>query len=399
MNRPIPLRTIYLIPAALALLAGADAALLLLGVKAPVSFSRLAEVHGYLMTLGFVGTLIALERAVALKRWWGFLSPAALGLGSVLLLSPVPLAAAFSACFVGILAMCANYIPLWKRSRDAAILVQLLGSVTGACATLLLIAGVPIRVLVAWLATFLILTIFGERLELARVSLLPRDAFLLFAASLLLVFVLAVSLLWPALATSIFGGLLLSTTLWLASKDVARKLVRSSGQSRFMASCMIGGYTWLCVAALIWMGGPAFQGPRYDAVIHGVFLGFTMSMIMAHASTILPAVIRRPLPYRSVMWIPAVLLHVSLLLRIWLGDFLGFASALTFGGVLNVVSVVGFFAVAIVSCTVGSRFTKRPEKFSQKRSRTAQPQPPTQDPELSFADAHQSAHQASVETP
>ena len=39
-------------------------------------------------------------------------------------------------------------------------------------------------------------------------------------------------------------------------------------------------------------------GPAYDAVVHAVFLGFTLSMIMAHAPVILPAVLRRPLPYR-----------------------------------------------------------------------------------------------------
>ncbi|MGJ3560863.1 hypothetical protein ACR6C2_30315 [Streptomyces sp. INA 01156] len=60
-----------LLPAGLALLAGLDAALLLLGLPAPVTADRLPEVHGVLMVLGFVGTLIALERAVALGRPWG----------------------------------------------------------------------------------------------------------------------------------------------------------------------------------------------------------------------------------------------------------------------------------------------------------------------------------------
>ena len=33
------------------------------------------------LVLGFVGTVIALERAVALRRWWAYLAPAALGGG------------------------------------------------------------------------------------------------------------------------------------------------------------------------------------------------------------------------------------------------------------------------------------------------------------------------------
>ena len=62
----------FLLPAALALLAGLDAALMLLGLPAPVTAERLPDVHGMLLVLGFVGTLIALERAVALRHPAGF---------------------------------------------------------------------------------------------------------------------------------------------------------------------------------------------------------------------------------------------------------------------------------------------------------------------------------------
>lgn len=44
-------RTALLLPAGLALLSGLDAALLLLGLPAPVDAERLPEVHGMLMVL------------------------------------------------------------------------------------------------------------------------------------------------------------------------------------------------------------------------------------------------------------------------------------------------------------------------------------------------------------
>ena len=50
---------VLLAPAGIALLAGLDVALMLLGLPAPVRVDRLPEVHGMLMVLGFVGTLIA----------------------------------------------------------------------------------------------------------------------------------------------------------------------------------------------------------------------------------------------------------------------------------------------------------------------------------------------------
>ncbi len=46
----------FLLLAGLSLLAGLDAALLLLGLPAPVTTERLPEVHGILLVIGFVGT-------------------------------------------------------------------------------------------------------------------------------------------------------------------------------------------------------------------------------------------------------------------------------------------------------------------------------------------------------
>jgi hypothetical protein len=330
-----------------------DAALLLLGFPAPLTFSRLADVHGYLMTLGFVGTLISLERAVALSKWWGYLSPVTMGLGGLLLLSPVPLTIAFMCSLVGITGMCVNYAVLWRRNRDEAVLIQTLGAAVAAIATLLLISGVPIRVVVSWLAVFLILTICGERLELARLALARRDGTVLLVLSCAIVLTLLGALLWPIVGYPLLGAEILGLTIWLGSRDVAMKLIRTDGLRRFMAACMLAGYFWLGVAGAVWLLGPAFEGVRYDAVIHAVFIGFTMSMIMAHASTILPAVLRRPLPYRAFMWVPALLLHASLLVRLWIGDALGVLEAVEYGGLVNVIALLLFFGTAVVSSILG----------------------------------------------
>jgi len=65
--------------------------------------------HGPLMVSAFFGTVISLERAVALGRLWGYASPLAAGLGGVFLLINSPLlgfalmvlaAAVFVACGV-----------------------------------------------------------------------------------------------------------------------------------------------------------------------------------------------------------------------------------------------------------------------------------------------------------
>jgi hypothetical protein len=76
----------------LALLAGLWAALLMLGLGVPAPRPDFAEVHGPLMVLGFLGTLIALERAVAVDVTAGYAAPAAAGAGGLALALGLPLA-------------------------------------------------------------------------------------------------------------------------------------------------------------------------------------------------------------------------------------------------------------------------------------------------------------------
>ncbi|HSA41266.1 MAG TPA: hypothetical protein P5061_11660, partial [Mycobacterium sp.] len=92
-----------------------------------------------------------------------------------------------------------------------------------------------------------------------------------------------------------------------------------------------------------------------DAVVHAVMLGFVMSMIMAHAPVILPAVLRRPLPYTRWLYLPVALLHASLLLRIVVGDGRDIQGAVSTGGVLNIVAIVVFVVIAAGSAVRGAR--------------------------------------------
>ncbi len=346
-----PPRALLMLPAGLALLAGLDAALMLLDVPAPVRADRLPEVHGVLLVLGFVGTVVALERAVALRRWYGYLAPAALGLGGLLLISPAPMRAGQIALLVGAVAMTLNYVPLWQRQHDEAVAVQALGAVTATGAAALWLGGVDVATLLPWLVGFPVLTIAGERLELARIAMGPRAGAVLIGLGSATTAAIAATVLWPAAGTPLFGLSLLALTCWLAAHDVARRTIRAGGAVRFSAAAMLAGYVWLGLAGAVWLLGVPDHHAAYDTVIHAVFLGFTMSMILAHAPTILPAVLRRPLPYHPVMWAPLLLLHAGLLLRIWIGDGLGVDAAWRAGGVLNVVALLLFAATVLTLLT------------------------------------------------
>jgi hypothetical protein len=334
-----------------------DAALLLLGVWAPLSFARVAELHAPLMVFGFVGTFIVLERAVAARRAWGYAAPLLFGLGSLVLLSPLPDAVGKSMIALGFLALLCVYVVIRHRSPAAAIDIQILGAVSGLAAVILWLSNAQVSAIVPGMAVFLILTIAGERLELARISpqLDARAERLGLAASLLLVVTAAIAPLWPAAGYPLLGAALVLLVVWLFRYDVATRLVSTKGLPRYMAVCLLAGYVWLLVPAGIWIiTGQVASGPGYDAALHAIFLGFVMSMIMAHAPVILPAVLRKPLPYRWFLYLPVALLHTSLAVRLLGGDAWGNVDALHWGGALNVIAVLLFAVLAVSSAVMGA---------------------------------------------
>jgi hypothetical protein len=350
---PAP-RALLAVPAAVAMVVGVDAGLTLLGVWSPVPSGRLGEAHGLLMVLGFVGTLVALERAVALGSPWGYAVPALLGSGALALLAPGVSRLGHPLLVAGTAGLCLLYVPLWRRQRDDAVLVSALGAVLALGGAVLVLGGADVALALPWLAGFVVLTIAGERLELARLEMPPGAGASLVLLGLAVTLAVPAATMWPRAGAGALGLVVLLLAAWLASYDVARRTVRGRGLPRFAAACMLAGQAWLAVAGGVWLVvGHPVEGAAYDALVHAVFLGFAISMIMAHAPSILPAVTRVPLPYRPAMWAPWLLLQVSLAVRLWGGDALGSDLAREVGGAGNAVALLLFFIVAAASTVLG----------------------------------------------
>ncbi|MFV0428242.1 MAG: hypothetical protein ACK5KO_02260, partial [Arachnia sp.] len=321
-----------LLPAGISLLVGIDAGLILLQAPAPLPMARLAEVHGPLMVLGFLGTLIALERAVALQAPWGYLAPVLLGLAGLSLIAGIPLAATILLALQGLGTLIAVLFALWQRRHDDAVLAQAFGACLALLATVVL-SRVEIAAVVPLLGAFIVVTIAAERIEL---SVLGRPAG---ATSMLLTMALIVggaatsTLVEPRVGSRLFGAALLGLVAWLAPRDVAVRLARSVGLPRYSAVAMLAGYLWLAVAGGAWLVSGVTTDPGvYDVQVHAVFLGFAMSMVLAHAPVILPGVLGRAIPYRGAFWIPLLALHASLLLRV-AGDLAAAPGVQVAGGV------------------------------------------------------------------
>lgn len=349
-------RLIWMLPAGVALLAGVDAGLLLLGLPAPIDGSRLPEVHGMLLVLGFVGTLISLERATALRRWYGYTAPMLLGLGGLALVFPaVPLVIAKYVLVAGAAAFVIVYIPLWRRQHDAALLTQLLSAGLALVGAILWLIPDSMSHVLPWIIGFVVLTIAAERVELARITMGPKAGLRLLVHAWAMVAALVIGIALPDAGAVLLGVVLLSLTGWLVAHDVARRTVRSTGVTRYMAACIMAGYVWLALAGVVLLLGRPDAQPQYDAVVHAIFLGYTFSMIMAHATTILPAVLGISLPYNPAFWIPAALLQIALIVRIFVGDAWGIPAGWQSGGVLGAVALVLFVLTAIISAIRGPR--------------------------------------------
>lgn len=359
-------RLVVLVMALAAALSGLDAALLRVGVAAPVHSGSIADQHGVLMVYGFLGTAIALERAVALQAGarraaWAYAAPAAGGLGAVLVIlqaaGVVPAGRALpgGAWVASMGVFVAIYLAVWRRQQSYAVLVQLLGALAGLFGAALWARGLEVAAVVPWWAGLLVLTIVGERLELARVAFMaPAVERRILAASCLMVLALAATVLSPAWGYPLLGLALGVLMVDVGMHDIAWRTVRARGLTRFMAACMLAGYGWALVSALVWIvGGPALDGYRYDIVVHSLTIGFVMSMILAHAPVIVPALARRPLPYHPVMWAVWGLLHVGLLVRVVSGARAAVAGW-QLGGTLSVVALLAFLASTVTLVVRGA---------------------------------------------
>lgn len=372
-----------IILAAASLLLAIGAALVRLGWDVPVPNYDYLIAHGPMMVCGFLGTVICLERAIALNRAWGFAFPWILGSAGVWQAfypsgqEPLALFILGSVGLLGIFAVFLRKHPSFHTAVEAlAVLMWVVGNG-------LRWAGWPLFAVVPWWLCFLVLTIAGERLELSRLLGPSRSVRALFIVSVstsalgaclsALGFAMGrgktdiISTEWGDLFTDplygagvrCLGAGFALLALWCLRNDIARKSLRVPGLSRYMAICLIVGYVWLLIAGVLGLAGGGYTGGMvFDAMLHTVFIGFVFSMIFAHAPVILPAVAGISFPFTRILYLPLVLLHASLALRIG-SDLTFWYVGRAWGGMLNGVAILVFVLSVLITITVIRRL--RPE--------------------------------------
>lgn len=342
-----PWRVPLLILGFASLIVGVGAGLLRLGWSVPQPAAALAAFHGPLMVSGFFGTVISLERAVALARRWAYLGPLAAGAGGLALILGVAPALAQVLLALGSAVLLAGSVSVFLRQRALFTFTLAAGAASWLTGNLLWLGGLSVYEVVPWWAGFLVLTIAGERLELSRFLPPSPIAQRAFAA------VLAGLTFGMALQAQLFGAALVALTLWLLRQDIARRTVKEKGLTRFIAVCLLSGYAWLAVAGTIMLGaGLAPGSAAYDAALHALMLGFVFSMVFGHAPIIFPAVLRVAVPYHPLFYAPLALLHLSLLVRL-AGDAASMPELRGAGGLLNAVALAAFILNTVAAVIRG----------------------------------------------
>ncbi len=357
----------------LALLAALWAGLLRLGWGLPAIEPGLYVAHGPLMVCGFLGTLISLERAVALGEGWSYSAPILSGAGALALIVGIPDPAGPFLITLGSLGLIASFIAILRRQTALFTITMALGAVAWFVGNCLWLYRIPVIEMFFWWTGFLVLTIVGERLELSRLTgLAERNRLPLLLGTGVFLAGLVTGLHLPALGLRLAGLGMLAMALWLVRYDLARRTVKQAGLTRFIAANLLAGYFWLGAGGLAWLWfGDDLTTFHYDVMLHTVFLGFVFSMIFAHAPIIFPAVLRRPLPYRRTFYVHSALLHLSLLLRIG-GDLWAWDTAYRWGGLLNVIALlvfVGNTGHAVVCGMMRTRESAPPQGALPKASR------------------------------
>ncbi|MGH7816475.1 MAG: hypothetical protein ACREOR_03715 [Candidatus Binatia bacterium] len=349
--------------AGFSLVTGLWAGLVRLGWLLPLPNEQFVLVHGPLMVVGFLGTLIGLERAVALARAWPYGIPILTGMSSLATLTALPFQLSASMAGAASLLLLLVFVALYRQYPAEHFVIMALSAISWLVGNILWLMGFPLFSAVPWWVGFLVLMIGGERVELARIRQPPARVRVRFYLGVGIFFVglgLSLSEFYIGLRVAAVG--LLTIALWLLRYDLAWHSARQTGLPRYIALSLIAGYFWLALGAALWLGSAQFfsAGPRYDAMLHMIFLGFVFSMIFAHAPIILPTITGLPLPFQHCFYLHAGLLHASLLLRV-AGDLGAWLSLQRWGGLLNALAVILFLLNNVRAVRKGARISTRPK--------------------------------------
>ncbi len=308
-------------------------------------FTMAAASHGAIMTGGFIGTLITLEKIIPLKKKVLYVLPVLSGISVVLFFAQQPVIAkvCLVTASVGLSLVFLGYL---LREKSLIYALMMAGALCWFVGNVLLLINGFYPVSLPWWMAFVLLVITSERLELMKFLPVSRNQKSVFVVMLAL-FIVACLLSFHGIGSYVAAVSLAGVSVWLMRFDVVRINLKKNGLTRYTGVALLAGYcslllTGICIPLL------AAKPLGYDVLVHIFFIGFVFSMIFAHGPIILPGVLGISLkPYHPVLYVWLTILHLSWVLRaafdlgldLYLRRFTGLASG---------IAMLGYFVSLIV---------------------------------------------------
>jgi hypothetical protein len=311
--------------------------------------------HGAIMVGGFLGTLIALEKIIPLKKKSLYLIPVLNALSVVFFFSGQPKLSIYI-LVISSTSLSFVFLYYFRKQRTIIYVLMLLGSICWLTGNILLLTKFFYPLAFPWWAAFALFIIAAERLELMKflpVSQLRKNIFVL----LLLCFIIGVLLSFHGTGNLICGLALIGTSLWLIQNDVIGINIKKSGILKFVAISLCTGYLALLMTGIFFFS-LSDQWLTYDAIVHSFFLGFVFSMIFAHGPMILPGIMGISItPFNKILYLWLALLQASWLVRIF-SDVLIEMELRKVSGLLSAIAILGYFVTMAIITIKGHRHAR-----------------------------------------
>lgn len=307
--------------------------------------STLGELHGPLMICGFFGTLIGLERAVAIGKRWAFAAPLTSILAAAVALAGAPTAIAALLFAAAALVLASASLAALRDDPQVFTSVLAAGALCWAVGDIRWFATGDVPTAAPWWLLFLVLTIAAERLDMSRLLGLGRLGVAAFLVCVGLLIGGASLGMFDRVGAPLLGAGLVALSLWLARHDIAFRNLRRAPHLRYLGVCMSVGYLWMAAAGCALIFAPPTVAPYgYDLALHAILIGFVLSMAMGHSVIVIPAITGAAAPYHPAMYLGLGLLHLSVALRVC-ADLATSDAARMASGPLTIAALVAFGAV------------------------------------------------------
>lgn len=325
--------------------------------------------HGVLMVGGFLGTLISLERAMVMKNKWWLLVVLFNGFSILVLVIPGWSFFAFYWQLTGSVGLVLMMYFQSLRHPKPYQYVMSIGAISWMIGNVALITSDFVPAAVPWWIGFLLFTIVGERLELSKFLPTPSYAKIILYI-LLALFFIGMVMPFHQSGNWVMGFAAIFIAFWLLHFDMAKIAAKKEKQFKYIGVGLKVGYVWLVLHGLTLCflnSHPLF----YDLYLHTFFLGFTFSMIWAHAPIIFPMILSiQEKPYHPVLWIGWVVFQLSLLGRLG-AALVKLPDWRTLFGIINGWTIIAMFvmmAMIVLIKIMVNRWKRRSQQTRNKES-------------------------------